>query len=69
LPGNGWDSGLVCFGSRPRPPPLAERFTAADYAGTSDSFLTAVTGRAVSLGIEVSGSITERALPDGRENQ
>ena len=35
-------------------------FTAIDYAGLLDSFL------GLSLGTEMSGKVTERALPDGR---
>ncbi len=46
--------------------PAQELFTVVDYAGTIDSFMTALTGGAVSFGTQISGKVTERALPDGR---
>ncbi len=46
--------------------PAQELFTVIDYAGTIDWLVTFLTGGAVTFGTEMSGSITERALPDGR---
>ncbi len=46
--------------------PEEQLFTVFDYAGTLDAFFTLLTGGAVSFGTEMTGSVTERALPDGR---
>ena len=41
-------------------------FAVIDYAGTIDAAVTFISGGAVSYGTETSGSVTEKALPDGR---